>query len=309
MEVARVGEEFLYEMFEGGLRLPNVENDLCEPGLFKANPALKPEMFQLSWFGEQEPESNSTARSPQRTIMEMPDFQPPEGIITDNGISGKTFLFTGKLSHFTKEEAEALVIFHGGKPLSGISSKLNYLVAGKDPGSKLEKASANPGINIICEAEFQWLLPTDLDPEGNPNQILSRVNRAIMAELNEIIDESKSGFSGSDIEVSTQYGDFNLNVSSGAYHRILNGLVHWILFDKKLYDEFLNDDQIVRLEKMVEEDPRGIFMADEETDDNYEFVQYRMLDRIYFSAFTFVARKLILLNLEVSDELLEYLNE
>jgi DNA ligase (NAD+) len=43
-------------------------------------------------------------------------------------IAGNTFLFTGKLTEFTREEAEAHVDAEGGKVLSGVSAKLNYLV-------------------------------------------------------------------------------------------------------------------------------------------------------------------------------------
>ena len=301
LEAASVG--FL---FDG--EIPSNEHEMYEEGLFKANPAFRREMFALSWFGEDEPEPIAPVRPPVRKSSSKPEFQPLGEVVSANGISGKTFLFSGTLSHFTREEAEATVIFHGGKPLSGVSSKLNFLVAGEDPGSKLEKASANPNIRILSEAEFEKLIPTVLDSEGNPNLLLTRVNRTIMAELNEIMDESKSEFSGSFIEVNTRYGTYNLNETSGAYYRLLNGLVHCIMFDKELYHEFLNQDQIVRLEELAEDRTRGIFKPDEEEDDNYAFVQYEMLDKIYSSAFSFVARKLTLLNLEVSDELLEYLD-
>jgi len=47
-----------------------------------------------------------------------------------------------------------LVEQHGGKLLSGVSSKLNYLIAGEDAGSKLEKAKKIPSIKILTEEEF-----------------------------------------------------------------------------------------------------------------------------------------------------------
>ena len=58
-------------------------------------------------------------------------------------IAGNTFLFTGKLTEFTREDAEAHVEVEGGKVLSGVSAKLNYLVVGEDAGSKLAKASTS----------------------------------------------------------------------------------------------------------------------------------------------------------------------
>ncbi len=69
-------------------------------------------------------------------------------------IAGNTFLFTGKLTEFTRDEAETLVEAEGGKVLSGISTKLNYLVVGEDAGSKLKKAEALGTVTIMHEKEF-----------------------------------------------------------------------------------------------------------------------------------------------------------
>lgn len=70
------------------------------------------------------------------------------------GFSGKTFLFTGALSHFKRSEAKELVEARGGKLLSGVSSKLNYLVVGVEAGSKLEKAKKIGTITIWSEEQF-----------------------------------------------------------------------------------------------------------------------------------------------------------
>jgi DNA ligase (NAD+) len=69
-------------------------------------------------------------------------------------LSGQTFLFTGTLSKLKRSEAEALVEAQGGKLLSGVSSKLNYLVVGEDAGSKLEKAKKIASIRILTEDGF-----------------------------------------------------------------------------------------------------------------------------------------------------------
>ena len=71
---------------------------------------------------------------------------------------GQTFLFTGTLSKLKRNDAEALVEKNGGKILSGVSSKLNYLITGEDAGSKLEKAKKIPGIKIMSEEEFLSML-------------------------------------------------------------------------------------------------------------------------------------------------------
>jgi len=57
----------------------------------------------------------------------------------DDTLHGQTFLFTGTMNKLKRSDAEEMVEQHGGKLLSGVSSKLNYLVVGDDAGSKLEK--------------------------------------------------------------------------------------------------------------------------------------------------------------------------
>jgi DNA ligase (NAD+) len=65
-----------------------------------------------------------------------------------------TFLFTGSLAKLKRSEAEELVEQNGGKIVSGVSSKLNYLVVGEDAGSKLEKAKKITSVKIITEDQF-----------------------------------------------------------------------------------------------------------------------------------------------------------
>ena len=73
-------------------------------------------------------------------------------------LEGKTFLFTGSLTKFKRSEAEVMVEERGGKKLSGVSSKLNYLVVGADAGSKLEKAKKLGTVTILTEDEFLEML-------------------------------------------------------------------------------------------------------------------------------------------------------
>ncbi|MFX4450775.1 BRCT domain-containing protein, partial [Acinetobacter baumannii] len=70
------------------------------------------------------------------------------------GLSGQTFLFTGTLNKLKRSDAEAIVESKGGSIVSGVSSKLNYLVVGEDAGSKLEKAKKINTVRIISEDEF-----------------------------------------------------------------------------------------------------------------------------------------------------------
>ena len=73
---------------------------------------------------------------------------------SDGSLSGRNFLFTGTMSQLKRSDAEAMVEAKGGHIMSGVSSKLHYLVVGEDAGSKLEKAKKIASIKIITEAEF-----------------------------------------------------------------------------------------------------------------------------------------------------------
>jgi DNA ligase (NAD+) len=72
----------------------------------------------------------------------------------DTRLEGKSFVFTGTLAHFTRDEAGALVASHGGKVSSSVSKKTDYVVAGSEPGSKYEKAK-ELGVKILDEEEFR----------------------------------------------------------------------------------------------------------------------------------------------------------
>lgn len=70
-----------------------------------------------------------------------------------NPFYGKTFVFTGSLKNFTREQAQKIVEDFGGRAAGSVSRKVDYLVVGEDPGSKLQKA-INLGIKRINEQEF-----------------------------------------------------------------------------------------------------------------------------------------------------------
>jgi DNA ligase (NAD+) len=83
-------------------------------------------------------------------------IEAPEAPTAQN-LSGKTFVFTGTLASFTREEAGELVRQRGGKVTGSVSSKTDYVVVGESPGSKLTEAQ-RLGVTIIDEAEFKRLL-------------------------------------------------------------------------------------------------------------------------------------------------------
>jgi DNA ligase (NAD+) len=72
-------------------------------------------------------------------------------------LGGMTFVFTGGLAHFSREEAKAQVATRGGKVSSSVSAKTEYVVAGAEPGNKLAKAQ-ELGVKVLDEAEFRDLL-------------------------------------------------------------------------------------------------------------------------------------------------------
>ncbi|NLB56195.1 MAG: NAD-dependent DNA ligase LigA, partial [Lentisphaerae bacterium] len=76
---------------------------------------------------------------------------------SDGLFSGKTFVFTGSLESLTRSDAEQKVIELGGKASSSISKKVSFVVAGKEAGSKLDKA-IKLGLTILTESEFLELI-------------------------------------------------------------------------------------------------------------------------------------------------------
>ncbi|MEA3485304.1 MAG: NAD-dependent DNA ligase LigA, partial [Candidatus Aerophobetes bacterium] len=72
-------------------------------------------------------------------------------------LAGKKFVFTGGLEHYSRDEARELVERLGARAISSVSKKVDYVVAGKGPGSKYEKAK-RLGVRILNEEEFQELI-------------------------------------------------------------------------------------------------------------------------------------------------------
>jgi len=76
---------------------------------------------------------------------------------TDDRFAGKQFVLTGRLTSFTRDEARALIEARGGRVNSSVSKKTDYVVAGEEAGSKLDKAQ-ELGVVVIDEAAFQKML-------------------------------------------------------------------------------------------------------------------------------------------------------
>ena len=78
-------------------------------------------------------------------------------VVKSKKLAGKTFVFTGGLANRSREEAGELVKQNGGKVISSVSKKTDYVVVGSDPGSKYDKAK-ELGVTILDEAQFEKLV-------------------------------------------------------------------------------------------------------------------------------------------------------
>lgn len=78
-------------------------------------------------------------------------------VITDTRFAGKTFVLTGTLPTYKRSEAASIIEGFGGKTSSSVSKKTDYVLAGEEAGSKLDKAAAL-GIKIIDEQEFNDMI-------------------------------------------------------------------------------------------------------------------------------------------------------
>jgi DNA ligase (NAD+) len=84
--------------------------------------------------------------------------QKPKG---GTNFSGKTFVLTGSLEKYTRNEAKEIIEAQGGNVTESVSKKTDYVIAGKDPGSKLDKAK-KLGIKILSEQDFLKMLEHEI---------------------------------------------------------------------------------------------------------------------------------------------------
>lgn len=84
-----------------------------------------------------------------------------EDLPDSDALAGKTFLFTGALTQFTRSDAQKMVEQNGGRNLSGVSKNLNYLITGERAGSKLKKAQELGTVTILTEDEFLALIESN----------------------------------------------------------------------------------------------------------------------------------------------------
>jgi DNA ligase (NAD+) len=81
--------------------------------------------------------------------------QPKE---EEQPLSGQTFVLTGTLQQLSRDEAKSAIEQKGGKVTSSVSSNTSYVVAGDNPGSKLEKAQNIDSVTVLYESDFLSLI-------------------------------------------------------------------------------------------------------------------------------------------------------
>ena len=75
----------------------------------------------------------------------------------DNRFEGMTFVLTGALDKYTRDEAAAIIEKFGGKVSGSVSKKTTYVLAGEDAGSKLDKAN-QLGVAVLSEQQFDTMI-------------------------------------------------------------------------------------------------------------------------------------------------------
>ncbi len=105
--------------------------------------------FLQSDFGRQ------TIDDLQKLGVRMTATSPPKQQV--EGISGKTFVVTGTLTKYSRDEIQAMIAQAGGRAASSVSKNTDFVIAGEKAGSKLDKATAL-GIPILSEEQFEALL-------------------------------------------------------------------------------------------------------------------------------------------------------
>lgn len=92
-----------------------------------------------------------------RSLGLDPRAQSREQPAGGGALAGKTIVVTGTLQKYSRDEIQELILKHGGKASSSVSKKTDFVLAGDEAGSKLEKAQ-KLGVKVLTEAEFDALL-------------------------------------------------------------------------------------------------------------------------------------------------------
>jgi len=101
----------------------------------------------------QEPKNRALVKQLQDLGLRLTGVKKERG----TKLAGRTFVLTGTLTHFTRDEAKKMIEDAGGRVSGSVSKKTDFVVAGDDAGSKLGKAK-ELGVRVIGEREMQDLV-------------------------------------------------------------------------------------------------------------------------------------------------------
>lgn len=104
------------------------------------------------WF-----ENEKNRQLLQRLVDAGVDMTEQVSELADKRFEGKTFVLTGTLPTYTRDEAKAIIESFGGKASGSVSKKTTYVLAGAEAGSKLDKA-LSLGVEVIDEAQFNQMI-------------------------------------------------------------------------------------------------------------------------------------------------------
>jgi len=135
------------------------------PGIDALMAASKERLAQVKGFGPERAESIYTFfHSPEgeKLVQELRDLgvkltEDPKPKAAGTDLTGKTFVVTGTLQRYSREEIEERIKKLGGKATGSVSKKTDYVVAGEKAGSKLEKAR-ELGVAVLTEEQFDELV-------------------------------------------------------------------------------------------------------------------------------------------------------
>jgi DNA ligase (NAD+) len=124
------------------------------PEQIAETPGVGPIVAQLIHDQLADPQVADLIGDLAREGLKMEEEGPPPG---EGPLSGRTFVLTGTLPDWTREEATQRILAAGGRVTSSVSKKTDYLVAGDSPGTKLAKAE-RLGVEVIDEASLRTLV-------------------------------------------------------------------------------------------------------------------------------------------------------
>ena len=148
--IRHVGETVAKKLAKHFKNIENIQNASSEELSSLDDIGEKISLSIIEYFSESKHRDYIQRLKSAGVKMEMGEEEQP----VSNVLEGKTFLFTGALTQFTRTEAQKMVEDHGGKNISAVSKNLNYLIAGEKAGSKLKKAQELGTVKILSESEF-----------------------------------------------------------------------------------------------------------------------------------------------------------